>query len=189
MGELRRKNYLFDSRSRKMKYWELTVMLIACINCFQAPLEIAMRLEIFDSLRYKYLTISIDIFFMTDVLVNFNTTLETSETVYDRRVIALNYFKGRFAIDFLSALPLDFIFFLFVPPNSNQSMKLVSILKLTRLLRLSKMLRAMNVAKDLKGTIKLMKLLFQMVLFLHLIACLHMYLIMEQQLWDHPSYA
>ena len=83
---------------------------------------------------------------MTDILVNFNTTIEISEkTIYDRRIIAVVYLKGRFTIDFLSALPLDLIAGIFIPEGNTKQMRLVSVLKLVRMLRLSKMLRAMNV--------------------------------------------
>ena len=131
------------------------------MNCFQAPLEISMELDVFNAVWYKVLTILIDIFFMIDILVNFNTSIEISEVmIYDRRIIAVKYLKGRFAVDLISALPLDFIGSLFVPDEDSRAMKLVSVLKLVRMLRLSKMLRAMNVNKDLKGFTKLLKLVF-----------------------------
>ena len=58
---------------------------------------------------------------MTDILVNFNTTIEISEkTIYDRRIIAVVYLKGRFTIDFLSALPLDLIAGIFIPEGNTK---------------------------------------------------------------------
>ena len=90
IGELKSKNYIFDFTSKKVKIWEVTVILIACINCFQAPLEISMELDVFNAAWYKVLTIFIDIFFMIDILVNFNTSIEISEVmIYDRRIIAV----------------------------------------------------------------------------------------------------
>ena len=67
-----------------------------------------MKLELFETPIYKAISIIIDLIFLIDILVNFNTTIDKGEkVVYDRKVVARAYLRGRFTVDFLSAVPLD----------------------------------------------------------------------------------
>ena len=71
-------------------------------------MEIAMDLELFKMKLYVAIQILTDAIFITDIAVNFNTTIDQGEkVVYDRRVITRNYLRGRFTVDLLSAIPLD----------------------------------------------------------------------------------
>ena len=49
-------------------------MLLACINCFMVPVEVAVDLSFDDSTWYKMLNLAIDTMFILDILVNFNTS-------------------------------------------------------------------------------------------------------------------
>ena len=86
---MKKRNYLFQHTSKLIKRWEIIVIAIACANCFQVPLEIAMNLETFESTLYRAIGFLIDLIFVIDILVNFNTTIEQSEkVVYERKLIA-----------------------------------------------------------------------------------------------------
>ena len=189
-SELKKKNYMFDHTHKYIKRWEVIVISIACMNCFQVPLEIAMTLDAFESNWYKALSFLIDLVFLIDILINFNMTIDLSESVvYDRKATARAYLRGRFTVDFLSAFPLD-VFAKFATSGrvEGSNLRLFSLLKLIRMLRLSRMLRAMNVNRALKVQIKVMTLMFKLILLCHCMACVLMLVIDLEGLWDHPAY-
>lgn len=89
---------------------------------------------------------------MLDILINFDTTFdENSNEIIDRKLIAHNYIKRGFTIDFLSALPLDLITKVLIQNLSSKQLKLLSLLKLIRMLRVSRIVRALKVQRDLKS--------------------------------------
>jgi hypothetical protein len=49
--------------------------------------------------------------FFTDIIVNFLCALETDQgdLIIDRKVIAIEYLKGWFWIDFLSTIPITLV--------------------------------------------------------------------------------
>lgn len=52
------------------------------------------------------------IFARTDILLNFRTTFVSckGEVVSDSKLIALNYLRGWFVVDFLAAIPFDHLY-------------------------------------------------------------------------------
>lgn len=58
-----------------------------------------------------YYLINLFFTFISDIILNFRTTYVSSkgEVVSNSKSIALNYFKGWFIVDLLSALPFDFL--------------------------------------------------------------------------------
>ena len=124
------------------------------------PVEIAVDVDFDESNWYKLINILVDVIFVVDILVNFNTTFEEGyEEVCDRKKIAANYLKTRFTVDFLSAIPVDLIGSLFFSSEAKE-LKALSLLKLVRMMRLSRIIRALNVQRDLKSKIKLLKVFF-----------------------------
>ena len=104
--------------------------------------------------------------------MNFNTTFELGyDIVYDRKLIAKNYIRTRFAVDIISAIPIDVII-KFLINSDAKVFKAFSLFKLVRMLRLSRIIRALNVKKEFKSKVKLMKLAFELILYLHCSSCL-----------------
>lgn len=150
--------------------WDYIVMLLAITNCFMVPVELAVELDWVKETWYKTLNVIIDIIFIIDIIVNFSTTFEEGyEVIYDRKRIAHEYIRTRFTIDFLSAIPMDFLIVVFFSNqvSTTKELKAISLLKLVRMLRLSRIIRALNVQRDLKSKIKLAKVFFQLILYLH----------------------
>ena len=87
----------------------MTFILI--LTCFFTPVNIAFNFaeENLSSLVINYL---IDLFYFIDIFVIFNTARYDylDELIDDRKLIALEYFKGWFTVDFLSIIPFDLIF-------------------------------------------------------------------------------
>ena len=135
-------------------------MVVASINCFNVPIEIALDPPITKNIFYKLLSVLTDLLFMADVIINFNTTYEWEDgtVVYERKLIAKRYLNTRFAVDFLSAIPLDFIAKKMSDGMTDKRIKLFSLLKLTRMLRLSRLIRTLNVHREFKVKLKLIKM-------------------------------
>ena len=57
--------------------WDYVVMVLACVNCFMVPVEIAVAEDFAGSQTwYSIANIMIDIVFILDLLVNMNTSFE-----------------------------------------------------------------------------------------------------------------
>ena len=101
----------FNNSKQKMK-WDLFVMLCACWNCFQIPINVAFPGSVIDNIFTDIMNSFIDIFFFIDIIVNFRTTYmntKTAEEITAPQQIAMNYLKTRFIIDFLATIPFDLI--------------------------------------------------------------------------------
>ena len=100
----------FISHSSSFKEnWEFVIMIAACWNVFMLPISIAFNSQ--DPTLEK-IALTIDICFVIDMIVVFRTTLldeETGDEIKDWKIIAMAYFRGRFAIDFLSTVPFDWV--------------------------------------------------------------------------------
>ena len=132
--------------------WDYFIIVLAILNCFLVPLEIAVELEYTKTVGYIVSSAFFDIMFFVDIIVSFNTTIdENNEEICDRRVIAKHYLRGSFTVDFLSAFPVDLFVALFLGGLSAKQLKLFSLLKLMRMLRLSRIVRALKIQRDLKS--------------------------------------
>lgn len=95
----------------KVMFWDLIVSIILLITCFITPFNLAFQKEVEVIGWYIRMNYAIDILFAIDILVSFNSAYQSDEykTVDDRKVIAKQYLKGWFLIDFLAIAPFDLI--------------------------------------------------------------------------------
>jgi len=87
-------------------------MILATWNCFSIPFTVAFAEDMSSHWTIDLMNSSIDFLFIADLLVTFRVTYQNSKTgdeEFNTTKIALNYLKGRFWIDLLASLPLDFI--------------------------------------------------------------------------------
>jgi hypothetical protein len=106
--------------------------------------------------------------------MNFRTAYKdpkTDDLVFDSKRIAINYLKGRFWIDLLASLPLEYIILLF-SESSSQQLKFFGMLKLVRLLRLGRIVTYLKMNSNFKFGMKLIQLLFMLLLIIHWCTCL-----------------
>lgn len=190
LGRLvQRPRCIISHKSSWLNYWDYLVILLALVNCFTVPLEIAAEPEFSKTLFYTLANIVADSIFFLDILIGFNKSLdENNEEITDRKRIAKDYLKGSFTIDFLSVIPLDLLGQLLFKGLSSKQLKLFSLLKLVRLLRLSRIIRALKVQRDLKAQMKMVVIIFKFLIFLHCSACLQLWVIQYEALWEHPAY-
>lgn len=143
-----------------------------------------------DTVGLEIFNAMLDICFILDVFVNFRTsyvTEATGEEILDLKIIAWQYFKGRFWIDFIASIPIDIFSYFFIGDlQSGWALEMISLLKLVRVLRLSRLITYMNLKNDLKMSLKLVKLVFFLVLFIHCLACTWWFIVKQNKEWLPP---
>ena len=99
----------------------------------------------------KIINTTIDILFLIDMLVIFNTTIYDANMrfVINRKKIAIAYLKGWFMIDLLAIMPFD----LMVQSSANNLtvMNMVRVTrfgKITRLVKLTRLIRLLKIVKE-----------------------------------------
>jgi CRP-like cAMP-binding protein len=170
--------------------WDLFVMVLATWNCFTIPFNAAFRPVIMENIYFEIFNACIDILFMVDVAICFRTSFmnpKTGEEVFDIKVIAKHYLKGRFWVDILASLPLDVIGLLVLSGSgSTVIFEAFGLLKLVRVLRLSRIIMYMNLRDDIKMSLKLVKLVFFLVMYIHCQGCLWHIIVQGNEEWIPP---
>lgn len=161
---------LIRGHSKTKLKWDLAIMVMAVYNCFAIPYQVAFEPSFMDEIYVRIINSLIDICFMIDVVVTFRTTYihqKTGNEIILPRIIAFEYLKGRFLLDFLASFPFDLIGELIFGSGSASMLSLFSLLKLVRVLRLNRLITVMKVEDEVKLSLKLFKLIFFLVMFLH----------------------
>ena len=186
-----RSRLLWKSTSQIKIRWDIFIMLLATINCFQVPYNVVF-VEAGDSSIFEIvINAIIDIFFILDVIINFRTSFihsETGEEVTDWKSISLNYIKTRFFIDFIASIPFDYFSIMFEGESDNDTfiLQMFSLLKLVRVLRLGRLITHLNLKNDVKTSLKLTKLIFFIILFIHFLGCVWFYIAKQNEKWIPP---
>jgi len=98
--------------------------------------------------------------------------------------IAKNYLKGRFIIDFLSAIPIDTMakwFYNDLTPENSMHLSALSCLKMIRILRINRILVYINKSSEFKLRMKLFKMCIFLLLYVHFTACVwYLFVILEK---------
>ena len=139
------------------------------MNCIQVPYNVAFNSNTEQNIPLDVFNGIIDIMFMIDIFINFRSSYiveETGDEIRDCKSIALNYMKGRFWIDLVACLPLDFLSYAISDLDENDDiLEFIGLLKLVRVLRLSRLIPYLNLKSDLKMSIKLGKLIFFLIVY------------------------
>lgn len=152
--------------------WEILIVLIATFNGFVLPYQVAFLTHYGSFDYYDIIDIVIDIIFWIDILINFRTTYldtKSSEEIMDAKMIALKYVRGRFWIDLLSVLPVNYLEYI-IPDASTSTLQFLGLLKLVRIVRFGKLITFLNLMHEIKNTLKIVKLVFYLVIFCHVIS-------------------
>ena len=162
-------------------------MLLATFNCFQIPLDVAFTPPVFKTTMFIIFNATIDLMFLTDIIVSFRTTIideKTGTEVVILKTLGIAYLKGQFTIDLLSTMPFDLIAE-YALGNAG-IFKALGALKLVRVLRLNKIITYLRSTEEFKAFLKLVKLIFYLVMYLHCFGCLWWLLVNQKQLWIPP---
>lgn len=179
-----RKKYMLYPEDTIKGYWDLIISLVLILTCSITPYAIAFIEEQDQSLFI--LDLIIDVLFAIDIIVIFNSAFYDADfqMIDDYGVIAVNYLKGWFFLDFLAVFPFNIMI-----SSSNNINEMARIFRIGRLYKLLKLLRLVRVLKIIKQSNKIMKLAGQLLkisssferifffsfssfLLLHIFACL-----------------
>ena len=144
----------------KKVFWELFISLCLLITCILTPFNLAFDEYVHGFPGYVWFSYSIDIIFALEIILNFNTAVVTSTHLSDNRcVIANEYLKSWFIIDFLSVLPFE-LFMLAADETESESgvankfVRMAKISKLYKLVKITKLIRMFKIIKKKKKIIK-----------------------------------
>nr|XP_057909962.1 potassium/sodium hyperpolarization-activated cyclic nucleotide-gated channel 1 isoform X2 [Doryrhamphus excisus] len=133
-----------------------------------------------------------DTIFLVDLVMNFRTGIvneESSEIILDPKVIKMNYLKSWFVVDFLSSIPVDYIFLIvekgfdsevYKTARALRIVRFTKILSLLRLLRLSRLIRYIHQWEEIfhmtydlaSAVVRIFNLIGMMLLLCHWDGCL-----------------
>ncbi len=133
-------------------YWDLTMLLLMVGNLIIIPVGITFFKDEHTPPWIVFNVVS-DTFFLMDLVLNFRTGIvkeDNTEIILDPQQIKIKYLKSWFVVDFISSIPVDYIF-LIVETRINSDfyktaralriVRFTKILSLLRLLRLSRLIR------------------------------------------------
>ena len=125
-------------------FWDSFVLVCAIFNALMIPVTISFMPIWAERSLYGVADNLTNIIFFVDMFIIFNTAIrdKNSEEVMDRRIIAVNYFKGLFVLDFVSSLPWDQMF------ADIQQIKLLNMIKMIRIARIHRIISKMKKAED-----------------------------------------
>ncbi|KER25538.1 hypothetical protein T265_06998 [Opisthorchis viverrini] len=170
-------------------YWDLLMLVLLIANLIILPVAISFFSDDLSVHWIVFNSIS-DVIFIADIAVQFRTGVVRNdyadEIILDPKEIARHYIKTWFVLDFISSIPMDYIFLIFNNKDHyNQFfsagrtlriLRLAKLLSMLRLLRLTRLVRYvsqweefLNIASKFMGIFNLVLL---MLLLGHWNACL-----------------
>ena len=133
-------------------YWDLTMLLLMVGNLIIIPVGITFFKDEHTPPWIVFNVVS-DTFFLMDLVLNFRTGIvkeDNTEIILDPQKIKIKYLKSWFVVDFISSIPVDYIFLIvetridsdfYKTARALRIVRFTKILSLLRLLRLSRLIR------------------------------------------------
>ncbi|TYZ60628.1 hypothetical protein PybrP1_004885 [[Pythium] brassicae (nom. inval.)] len=132
--------------------WDVVSIAFIFYNAFAIPFDVSFNAETNDT----YFDTLVDIFFVVDIVMTFNTAVDVDGSIrYDRRLAATLYLNSWFAVDVIAALPYAYM----VSQSSATSSaaedtgSLVKLLKLLRLVRLLRLFRISRILRRIQNAV------------------------------------
>ncbi|XP_026226591.1 potassium/sodium hyperpolarization-activated cyclic nucleotide-gated channel 2-like [Anabas testudineus] len=171
-------------------YWDLLMLLLMMGNLIVLPVGITFfRYE--NTPSWIIFNVVSDTLFMVDLVLNFRTGIvkeDSTEILLDPRAIRQNYLKSWFLVDFVSSIPVDYIFLMVDSLDSEvyrtaralRIVRFTKILSLLRLLRLSRLIRYIHQWEEIfhmtydlaSAMVRIVNLIGMMLLLCHWDGCL-----------------
>ncbi|KAM6937987.1 potassium/sodium hyperpolarization-activated cyclic nucleotide-gated channel 3-like [Xenentodon cancila] len=172
-------------------YWDLTMLLLMVGNLIIIPVGITFFKDEHTPPWIVFNVVS-DTFFLMDLVLNFRTGIvkeDNTEIILDPQQIKIKYLKSWFVVDFISSIPVDYIFLIvetridsdfYKTARALRIVRFTKILSLLRLLRLSRLIRyihqweeVFHMTYDLASAmVRIMNLIGMMLLLCHWDGCL-----------------
>ncbi|CAL8268600.1 unnamed protein product, partial [Arctogadus glacialis] len=145
-------NWIIHPYSDFRFYWDFTMLLFMVGNLIIIPVGITFFKDETTAPWIIFNVVS-DTFFLVDLVLNFRTGIvfeDNTEIILDPKKIKTKYLKTWFLVDFVSSIPVDYIFLIvekgidsevYKTARALRIVRFTKILSLLRLLRLSRLIR------------------------------------------------
>ncbi|XP_069623934.1 potassium/sodium hyperpolarization-activated cyclic nucleotide-gated channel 2 isoform X3 [Ranitomeya imitator] len=142
-------------------YWDFTMLLFMVGNLIIIPVGITFFKDETTTPWIIFNVVS-DTFFLMDLVLNFRTGIvieDNTEIVLDPQKIKRKYLRTWFVVDFVSSIPVDYIFLIvekgidsevYKTARALRIVRFTKILSLLRLLRLSRLIRYIHQWEEYK---------------------------------------
>uniref|UniRef100_A0A8C2TT55 Hyperpolarization activated cyclic nucleotide gated potassium channel 3 n=1 Tax=Coturnix japonica TaxID=93934 RepID=A0A8C2TT55_COTJA len=186
-------------------YWDLIMLLLMVGNLIIIPVGITFFKDE-NTTPWIVFNVVSDTFFLADLVLNFRTGIvveDNTEIILDPRTIKMKYLKSWFVVDFISSIPVDYIFLVvdletqvdsdvYKTARALRIVRFTKILSLLRLLRLSRLIRYIHQWEEIfhmtydlaSAVVRIFNLIGMMLLLCHWDGCLQFLVPMLQ---DFPE--
>ncbi|XP_078525446.1 potassium/sodium hyperpolarization-activated cyclic nucleotide-gated channel 2 [Lissotriton helveticus] len=184
-------------------YWDFSMLLFMVGNLIIIPVGITFFKEETTTPWIIFNVVS-DTFFLMDLVLNFRTGIvfeDNTEIILDPEKIKKKYLRTWFVVDFVSSIPVDYIFLIvekgidsevYKTARALRIVRFTKILSLLRLLRLSRLIRYIHQWEEIfhmtydlaSAVMRIINLIAMMLLLCHWDGCLQFLVPMLQ---DFPS--
>ncbi|XP_066524507.1 potassium/sodium hyperpolarization-activated cyclic nucleotide-gated channel 3 [Hoplias malabaricus] len=184
-------------------YWDLIMLLLMVGNLIIIPVGITFFKDEHTPAWIVFNVVS-DTFFLVDLVLNFRTGIvkeDSTEIILDPQLIKVRYLRSWFIVDFISSIPVDYIFLIvetridsdfYKTARALRIVRFTKILSLLRLLRLSRLIRYIHQWEEIfhmtydlaSAMVRIVNLIGMMLLLCHWDGCLQFLVPMLQ---DFPS--
>ncbi|KAM9861396.1 potassium/sodium hyperpolarization-activated cyclic nucleotide-gated channel 4 [Aulostomus maculatus] len=184
-------------------YWDLTMLLLMVGNLIIIPVGITFFKDEHTPPWIVFNVVS-DTFFLMDLVLNFRTGIvkeDNTEIILDPQEIKIKYLRSWFVVDFISSIPVDYIFLIvetridsdfYKTARALRIVRFTKILSLLRLLRLSRLIRYIHQWEEIfhmtydlaSAMVRIVNLIGMMLLLCHWDGCLQFLVPMLQ---DFPA--
>ncbi|CAL8359845.1 unnamed protein product [Arctogadus glacialis] len=186
-------------------YWDLLMLLLMMGNLIILPVGITFFKDE-NTPPWIIFNVVSDTLFLVDLVLNFRTGIvkeDSTEILLDPRAIRQRYLKSWFLVDFVSSIPVDYIFLMvdlearldsevYRTARALRIVRFTKILSLLRLLRLSRLIRYIHQWEEIfhmtydlaSAMVRIVNLIGMMLLLCHWDGCLQFLVPMLQ---DFPS--
>ncbi|XP_026134121.1 potassium/sodium hyperpolarization-activated cyclic nucleotide-gated channel 2-like [Carassius auratus] len=196
-------NWIIHPYSDFRFYWDFTMLLFMVGNLIIIPVGITFFKDETTTPWILFNVVS-DTFFLMDLVLNFRTGIiieDNSNIILDPKSIKKMYLKTWFIVDFVSSIPVDYIFLIveqgidsevYKTARALRIVRFTKILSLLRLLRLSRLIRYIHQWEEIfhmtydlaSAVMRIINLIAMMLLLCHWDGCLQFLVPMLQ---DFPS--
>ncbi|XP_049603307.1 potassium/sodium hyperpolarization-activated cyclic nucleotide-gated channel 2 [Syngnathus scovelli] len=193
-------NWIIHPYSDFRFYWDFTMLLFMVGNLIIIPVGITFFKEETTTPWIIFNVVS-DTFFLMDLVLNFRTGIiieDNSDIILDPETIKKKYLKTWFIVDFISSIPVDYIFLIvekgidsevYKTARALRIVRFTKILSLLRLLRLSRLIRYIHQWEEIfhmtydlaSAVMRIINLIGMMLLLCHWDGCLQFLVPMLQE--------
>ncbi|XP_017332890.1 potassium/sodium hyperpolarization-activated cyclic nucleotide-gated channel 2 [Ictalurus punctatus] len=196
-------NWIIHPYSDFRFYWDFTMLMFMVGNLIIIPVGITFFKDETTTPWIIFNVVS-DTFFLMDLVLNFRTGIvfeDNTEIILDPKKIKQKYLRTWFVVDFISSIPVDYIFLIvekgidsevYKTARALRIVRFTKILSLLRLLRLSRLIRYIHQWEEIfhmtydlaSAVMRIINLIAMMLLLCHWDGCLQFLVPMLQ---DFPS--